>query len=142
MKSIKQRLEENYLLGCIKSKNDYQFYLMPIAWWILNYKKYSPSIVQDTSRHSFRNGALNVTNNLLDPFFKSISEDQISVSEVKSMIENFTEEYSKVIFFIDFDEKEYISAFEYIEVETYLPDETWIGKYENPTDYIPKDILN
>lgn len=142
MKSIKQRLEENYLLGCIKLKNDYQFYLMPIAWWILNYEKYSPSIVQDTSRHIFRNGALNVTNNQIETFFISISEDQISVSEVKSMIENFTEEYSKIIFFIDFDKKEYVSAFEYIEVETYLPDKTWIGKYENPTDYIPKDILN
>lgn len=32
MKSIKERLEENYILGCIKYKNDYQFYIMPIAW--------------------------------------------------------------------------------------------------------------
>ncbi|UKB81154.1 hypothetical protein [Chryseobacterium sp. MEBOG07] len=142
MKSIKQRLDENYILGCIKHKDKYQFYLMPIAWWILNYEKYSPSILQDISRQNFRNGALNVTDDKINPFFMSISEDQISMSEVKSIIENFTEESSEITFFIDFDKKEYISIFDYIEVETYLPDKTWFGKYGNPTDYIPKNILD
>ncbi|MBO9690437.1 hypothetical protein [Chryseobacterium sp.] len=142
MKSIKQRLDENYILGCIKHKNKYQFYLMPIAWWILNYEKYSPSILQDISRQNFRNGALNVTDDKINLFFTSISEDQISISDVKSIIENFTEEYSVITFFIDFDKKEYISIFDYIEVETYLPDKTWLGKYGNPTDYIPVNILD
>ncbi|UKB82439.1 hypothetical protein LF887_15655 [Chryseobacterium sp. MEBOG06] len=142
MKSIEQRLDENYILGCIKHNDKYQFYLMPIAWWILNYEKYSPSILQDISRQNFRNGALNVTDDKLFSFFGSISEDQVSVSEANSIIKNFTEEYAGITFFIDFDKKEYISIFDYIEVETYLPDTTWIGKYANPIDYIPKNILN
>ncbi len=142
MKNIKQRLDENYLLGCIKHKDKYQFYLMPIAWWILNYEKYSPSILQDISRQNFRDGALNVTDDKVDLFFTSITEDKISLSDVKSIIENFTGEYSEITFFIDFDKKEYISIFDYIEVETYLPDKTWVGKYGSPTDYIPTDILD
>lgn len=142
MKSIQQRLDENYIIGCIKHQDQYQFYLMPIAWWILNYAQYSPSIVQDISRQNFRNGALNVTDDKIHPFFSSISEDQISISEVKTIIENFTEEYSVITFFINFDTKEYISTFDYIEAETYLPDKTWMGKYGNPTDYIPKSILD
>jgi hypothetical protein len=142
MKSIQQRLEENYIPGCIKHQDQYQFYLMPIAWWILNYAQYSPSIIQDISRQNFRNGALNVTDDKIDPFFSSILEDQISISEVRNMIENFKEEYPAITFFIDFDTKKYISAFDYIEAETYLPDTTWMGKYGNPTDYIPKNILD
>ncbi|REC62491.1 hypothetical protein DRF65_10385 [Chryseobacterium pennae] len=142
MKSIEQRLDENYIPGCIKHKDEYQFYLMPIAWWILNYAEYSPSILQDISRQNFRNGAFNITDDKIDPFFISISEDQISIPEVKSMIENFTEEYSAITFFIDFDKKIFISAFDYIETETYLPDETWNGRYGNPTDYIPKSIVD
>lgn len=141
MKSIQQRLDENYIPGCIKYKGEYQLYLMPIAWWILNYAKYSPSILEDISRQNFRNGALNITDDKIDLFFISISEDQISIPEVKSMMEHFPEEYSKITFFIDFDKKEYISTFDYIEVESYLPDETWIGKYGNPTDYIPSVII-
>lgn len=142
MKSIQQRLEENYIPGCIKHQDQYQFYLMPIAWWILNYAQYSPSIIQDISRQNFRNGALNVTDDKIDPFFSSILEDQISISEVRNMIENFKEEYPAITFFIDFDTKKYISAFDYIEAETYLPDTTWMGKYGNPTDYIPENILD
>jgi hypothetical protein len=105
MKSIQQRLDENYIPGCIKYKGEYQFYLMPIAWWILNYAQYSPSILQDLSRQNFRNGAFNITDDKIDLFFISISEDQISIPEVKSMMEHFPEEYSKITFFIDFDEK-------------------------------------
>ncbi len=142
MISIKQKLDENYILGCIKYKNEYRFYLMPIAWWILNYEKYSPSILQDISRQDFRNGALNVTDDKKDVFFTSILEDQISLSEIKSMIKNFTPEYFEIVFFIDFDKKEYISAFNYIEVETYLPDENWHGSYGDPIEYIPENIIN
>lgn len=142
MKSIKQRLEENYILGCIKRNNAYQFYLMPIAWWILNHEKYNPDYISNDGQYVFRNNVFNVTDDQLEPFFISISEDEISISEVKNIIENFSEEYSEIMFFIDFDTKEYISAFDDIEVETYLPNETWTGKYENPQDYIPKNILD
>lgn len=141
MKSIQQRLDENYIPGCIKYQNEYQFYLMPIAWWILNYAKYSPSILEDISRQNFRNGAFNITDDKIDPFLMSVSEDQISIQEVKGMIENFPEEYSAIIFFIDFDKKIFISAFDDIEAETYLPDKSWNGKYGNPMEYIPKIIL-
>lgn len=47
MKNLKERLEDNYLLGGIKFKSKYNIYLMPIAWWILNYKKYDPDYNPD-----------------------------------------------------------------------------------------------
>ncbi len=142
MKSIQQRLDENYIPGCIRHQKKYRLYIMPIAWWILNYAKYSPSILEDTTRQNFRNGAFNVNDDQIHSFFMSISEDQISISEVKNIIENFRKEYSGITFFIDFDTKEYISTFHDIDIETYLPDKTWTGKYGNPTDYIPKNILD
>lgn len=141
MKSKKQKLEENYLVGCIKYKGNYQFNLMPIAWWILNYGKYSPSIFNDSARQSFRNGVINVLDARIEDYLNSVSEDRITSEDIKSAFADVSEEFRQIYFFIDFDKKEYISAFEDIEVETYLPDESWTGKFEDPLEYIPNEIL-
>lgn len=141
MKSIKQRLDENYIIGCIKFKNKYDFYLMPIAWWILNHEKYDPSYKSEEWEYVFRNNILNVLNNQIEDYLNSIQEDKISETDYKSINENFSKEDAQVYFFIDFDKKIYVSSFSDIEVEDYLPDDTWVGKYENPLDHIPKNIL-
>ncbi len=141
MKTIKQRLEENYLLGCIKYDDHSAFYLMPIAWWILNYEAYSPSILQDSSRQNFRNGALNVTDDKIKVFLGSVEEDKIALSDVKQIMMD-SSEYSQIYFFIDFDEKLYINGFADIETERYLPDNSWTGKYASPLDYISKETLD
>ena len=142
MKSIKERLEENYILGCIKYKNDYQFYIMPIAWWILDYVKNDPSILTDDP-FNFRNGVYVVTNDKIDKYLESISEDKISISEVKNIMENYSEEYSRMTFFVDFDKKEYINGFDDIDVLDYLPNSSWIGKFDwDPINYIPAELIN
>lgn len=141
MKSIKQRLEEDYILGCIRYKNEHQFFIMPVAWWVLDYPKYSPSIlIQDI--YNFRNGVYIVKDNRIVDYLNSIAEDKISLSEVKNIMENFDEEYSRITFFIDFDNKQFINGFFDIEIEEYLPDEGWTGKFDyEPINYISKDVL-
>ncbi|MEO6228978.1 MAG: hypothetical protein ABJB11_09710 [Ferruginibacter sp.] len=142
MKTIKERLEEDYIPGCIKYKDEYQYYIMPIAWWILDYAKYDPSILTDDT-FNFRNGVYTVTDNEIEKYLDSISVDKISVSEVKSISENFSEEYSRITFLIDFDKKLYISGFDDIEIEAYLPSSSWIGKFDwNPGNYISSNFSN
>jgi len=142
MKSIQERLKENYILGCIKYKNGYQFYLMAIAWWIIDYATYDPSILLE-DRYNFRNGIYTVTDDKIKEYLDSISEDEISLMEVKNILENFKEENHEITFLIDFDNKEYISGFGDIDVEEYLPDLTWIGKFDlDPINYLPANILN
>jgi hypothetical protein len=141
MKSIKQRLEEDYLAGCIKYGDEYHFYLMPLAWWILNYEKYSPSILNDVKRQSFRNGVLNVSQQRINDYFDSISDDKITPKEIIDNFKNVSEEFAQIYFFIDFDEKLYITSFVEIEVETYLPDEYWKGMVAEPLNHIPEAIL-
>ncbi len=142
MKSIKERLSENYIIGCIKYNGNYYFYLMPIAWWIINYEKYDPSILNSKERISnFRNGVIVVADGQTDNFIKSIREDEISLQELKEIILfDGKGNYDYLNFFIDFDKKEYINGFYDIEVEDYLPDETWTGKFDEPKKYLPDEL--
>ena len=143
MKSIEKRLLENYNIGCIKYEENYNFYLMPIAWWILDYVKYSPSILKSKERQTnFRNGVLVVTDENIEPYLKSIEEDKLTEDELLELINEIDKKYPEegypyINFLIDFDEKKYINGFDYIEIEDYLPDETWKGKYDEPLKYLP-----
>jgi hypothetical protein len=141
MKSIKDRLTENYIIGCIKYNNNFEFYLMPIAWWILNHEKYDPNYKASEWEYVFRNNVLNVSQNKVNDFFKAIEVDKISLNELTEIIElNDKNNYDYLNFFIDFDKKEYINGFYDIEVEDYLPDETWTGKFDEPKKYLPDEL--
>lgn len=146
MKSIIEKLEENYLLGCIRFEDNYHLYLMPIAWWIINYEKYSPSILNDEKRRSeFRNGVLTVTDEKIVEFLDSIEEDKITeqnaVEIIHTIAKDFPEEnYGYLNFFIDFDEKKYISGFYDIEIENYLPGDGWKGFFDMPIKYLPLQL--
>jgi hypothetical protein len=146
MNPIEQKLQKNYILGCIKYKDNYNFYLMPIAWWILNYAKYCPSILENKERATnFRNGVLVVNKESIKPYLESIEEDKLTDKELMEIINEINkkypeEEYSYLNFFIDFDKKEYINGFYDIESEDYLPDDTWNGKFDEPLKYLPSNL--
>jgi hypothetical protein len=146
VKTIEQKILENYILGCIKYDENYNFYLMPIAWWVLNYIKYSPSILENKERkNNFRNGVLNVTDDNHIKYLLSIENDKISEKELSEIIEIIDKKYpgecySYLNFYIDFNKKEYINGFCDIELENYLPDNTWKGKYDVPIKHLPKKL--
>jgi len=142
MENIDKRLKENHLIGCIKYKNDFQFYLMPVAWWILDYESYSPSILKE-DEFNFRNGIYNVIDDRVEDYLNSINIDKITYSDVKYINQNFSDEYSRIVFFIDFDDKKYINGFFDIDVEEYLPDTAWVGKSDwDPINYFPENLKN
>lgn len=134
-KTIYQRLTENYLLGCIKYRDRYSIYLMPIAWWILNYKKYDPAFDSAKWGVEFREGVYNVTDDKVEDYMQSIKDDKIEVDE----LENFSSPF-EFYFFIDFDSKLFVSRFSDIEIEDYLPSSNWRGDFEDPIKYYPKEI--
>jgi hypothetical protein len=140
MKNIEQKLEDNYLLGCIKWNNTYSIYLMPIAWWILNYKKYDPAYNPDEWEFVFRDNIYNVTDKDVVKFIQCIEVDKVDFYELKSVLGNIPSEYICIYFFVDFDVNLLISRFNDVEVEEYLPDERWKGMFGNPTDYLPDEI--
>lgn len=82
METINQRIDEDYLLGYIKYHNSYSVYLMPIAYWILNYSKYDPGYNGDDWQFVFRNNILNVMDDKIDDFLNSISYDKINDEEI------------------------------------------------------------
>jgi hypothetical protein len=141
MKDIKERFEENYLLGCIKHKSEYAFYLMPIAWWILNHDKYDPDHKNRKSQFVFRDNINNVLSRDIAAFIKSVEEDKLDNDDLRKALSIVSPEYTYLYFYIDFDNKIFVSAFPDIEVEEYLPEDGWVGKFDNPVNYLPDDLI-
>ena len=136
---IQENIDNSYLLGCVKYKNNFSFYLMPIAYWILNYAKYDPSYNPDDWKDGnvFRDDILNVSDENMNPFIQSIEIDKIDLNFVAFKEYSFADIF---LFFIDFNSKIFISYFDDIEIEEYLPDEKWIGKFDNPLNYLPEEL--
>jgi len=137
---IQENIENSYLFGCVKYKDKFSFYLMPIAYWILNYAKYDPEYNPSDWEEGivFRDDILNVNDINIEPFIESIKVDNIDVDLVNFNDYNFEQIF---LFFVDFDSKTFISYFDDIEIEEYLPDEKWVGKFENPISYLPKEMV-
>ncbi len=153
MEDLKQRFENNYLLGCIKHLGQYELYLMPIAWWILNHEKYDPEYHSKRKSVSFETGygpskpepifrdnILNVTDERIEDYLSSIKEDKLIFEDLKSILTDISEEYRQIYFFIDFDNKVFINGFFDIEVEDCLPDQIWKGEAGEPVNYLPLDL--
>ncbi|MCF6405528.1 hypothetical protein L3C95_21710 [Chitinophaga filiformis] len=133
--TIEEKLEQGYFAGCIKYKNEYGFYLMPIAYWILNMNTYDPDYDPSEDEFVFRNNVEVVSDDKILDFFSATEEYRISYQMLSAA------SLLHVIFFIDFDAKLFVSWFNDIEVETYLPDNSWKGLFDDPNKYIPfKDI--
>lgn len=136
MNNLKKKIQDNYLFGAIKYNNISNIYLMPIAWWILNYKKYDPFYEPHKWDYVFRNHIYNVNDDLVDSFLKTIEEDKVSFKDVKLLRESTSNEKLELYFFIDFDRKEFVSSFADIEIEDYLPDSNWVGISGNPIIFL------
>ena len=140
MKSIKQRFEENYLLGGIKYNGVVNFYLMPLAWWILNYKEYDPEIDIRKSQFIFRHNIYNVLDEEIPHFMKCIENDMLATDELVETLPQVKKDFTPMYFFVDFDNKVLTSAFADIEVECYLPTNDWRGEYGNPIYKLPNQL--
>jgi hypothetical protein len=133
--TIEEKLEQGYFAGCIKYKNEYRFYLMPITYWILDMNAYDPDYDPNEDEFVFRNNVAVVSDENIPHFFNAIENDRISYPTLQES------SLLHIIFFIDFDVKTFVSYFNDIEVETYLPDSSWKGFFDDPNKYIPfKDI--
>lgn len=138
MKKIEEQIKEGYLFGCIKYNGVYACYLMPVAYWILNYTKYDPEYNPKDWEKVFREDIYVVTDELSDLYIKSIQEYELSITELKNV--NFKEKKAFFEVCVDFEKKLFINSFNYIELENYLPNTDWIGRYENPVDYLPVSL--
>jgi hypothetical protein len=152
MENLLKRFEDNYLLGCIKYHDQYTLYLMPIAWWILNYKKYDPEYSSKRKSVSyesgygpskpepiFRDNILNVSDGEIEAYLDSIKEDKLSIKDLELII-NVPTDFRYLHFFIDFDCKIFINGFFDIAVEDYLPDQIWKGEAGEPVSYLPSEL--
>ncbi|WP_343696904.1 hypothetical protein [Flavobacterium sp.] len=135
---IQENIKNSYLFGCVKYKNEFSFYLMPIAYWILNHLTYDPEYNPDDWEFVFRGNILNVNDNNIDPFIKYIEVDKIDIDSVNMSDYRFMDIF---LFFIDFDSKIFISYFDEIDIEEYLPDDQWIGKFEDPINYLSENLI-
>jgi hypothetical protein len=140
MSAIKKKLENHYLFGCIKHNESYMLYLMPIAYWILNYKKYNPSYDPKEWEFVFRGDVLNVNDSSIKDFMRAIDVDKIEPVELQSVHESIPRPLPNFYFFIDFDSKLYVNSFNDIEVEQYLPEHGWTGIFDNSLNYLPKRL--
>lgn len=132
--TIEEKVEHGYFAGCIKYQNRYGVYLMPIAYWILNMKSYDPDYDPDDREFVFRNNVIVVNDEVIPDFLSAIEEDKIGYETLKKY------DWLIITFYIDFDTKTFISCFAEIEVEGYLPDESWKGLFDDPGKYITQII--
>lgn len=140
MEDLKEKIENNYLLGCIKFKGQYNLYLMPIAWWILNHEKYDLEYDPQKWESEFRGNILNVTDDKIEDFIRNIEVDKVNIDALKSSIPKVSPEFRRFIFFIDLDSKLFVNNFYDIDLESYLPDANWQCKFENPIEYLPEEL--
>jgi hypothetical protein len=140
MISLIQKIKEDNILGCIKYNGICDMYLMPIAWWILNHEKYDPNYNPKEWKFEFRDNIFNVTNDKIDQFLISIDAYKLSIVDLNFLIKNTTKEDHSVCFYIDFDKKLFVSAFNEIEVEEYLPSIDWKGIFVNPFEFMPNEL--
>jgi len=127
--TIEEKLENGYLPGCIKYMDAYNYYLMPIAYWILDNDKYDPDYDPKQWEFVFRNNIMVVHDNDIPAFFNAIEIDRVDPQMFKA-------KNIRMTIFIDFDTKLFVSSFNEIELENYLPDESWKGLYTDPNKYI------
>lgn len=137
---IIEKVKENYLFGCIKYKELYQLYLMPIAYWILNYQKYDPQYNPAEWDFVFRDNILNVSDDQFEHFFKVIDIDKVLINELKLVINRIPVTSKRIYFYIDFDGKKFVNGFEDIAIEEYLPNLSWSGNFDNPLKYVNQEI--
>lgn len=136
-RNIQQELDHSYILGCTKYKDEYIFFLMPVIYWVLNVASYDPGTI-DNTEYVFRDNVLNVPSGQEEAFFKAIDEFKLDPDSVN------LKKYNPDIllqFYIDFDSKLYISYFDDIILEEYVPDNTWTGKFDNALKYLPKEQI-
>lgn len=113
---------------------------MPIAWWILNYKKYDPTFRSEDWGSVFRGNVLNVTNKDIMNFFNAIENDRVDINELKMSCQNRLSYQFRLFFFIDFDRKIYVNGFPDVEIEEYLPSREWKGIFDEPLNYTPSEL--
>lgn len=140
MENIEEKFINGYQLGCIKYKGVYNTYLMPVAYWILNCVKYDPNYKPGDWDDVFRNHIYIVTDDSVDEYIKAIDEYLINIAELKKL--NFKDGEVSFVLYIDFDAKLLINWYLYTEIEDYLPNAEWIGKYENPINNLPLELRN
>lgn len=135
---IKKKIENSFLFGCIKYQDNYTFYLMPIAYWILNYSKYDPTYRSSDWGATFRDDVLNVEEENTESFLKAIKIDKLEADIVRSAKNELANVF---LFFIDFDSKTFVNYFNDVSAEDYLPNEEWIGRFDDPMECLPIGIL-
>ena len=140
MSDLLEKLDANYLLGCIKYRDAYALYALPLGWWILNFSKYDPAIVLGPEASSFRNGVLNVVDKEIESFLRAIESDKITSVDF-TQATDVPPDQRNLCFFVDFDTKLFINGYyENVEPECYLPDDHWRGELGFPMDYLPKEF--
>lgn len=129
---IEKKIEQDYLFGCIKFNEKVNFYLMPIAYWILNYAKYDPTCDPNEWKFVFRDNILNVDKSNIEEFLNAIKVDLIELEN--DDIKKYKLE-DVFLFYIDFDSNLFVSYFEEIDLEDYVPNKSWEYKFANPKNY-------
>ncbi|MBA6155461.1 hypothetical protein H3Z83_02830 [Tenacibaculum sp. S7007] len=135
---IEKKIEQDYLFGCIKFNDKLNFYLMPIAYWILNHKKYDPIYDPNEWESVFRDNILNVDKSNIEDFLNAIKVDLIELK--KGDIEKYNLE-DVFLFYIDFDSNLFVSYFDEIDLEDYVPNKRWKYKFANPSHCVPSDLI-
>lgn len=136
-------------LGVVCYQGKYRFFLEYTAWWILDYASYDPSSLADGEDNSyFRNGILVVDENATE-FLEAMKEAEISLDDLRRLIneqhqitladEDDDRGDLHLFFWINFDEKLYVSMFFDVEYEKYVP-KGWKGVFDDPLKYVPKEI--
>jgi hypothetical protein len=132
-------IDSDDLIGAVKYKANWRFFICTVAEWILDYSTYDPSFSPSHSKVVFRNNLLKVDEVNVSQFLEAIQEYEISYSELEELIKKNNINDWPLQIVVDFDEMIYINGFSEIGLHEYIPSH-WRGFEGLPLEFVPENI--
>lgn len=99
---------------------------MPFIFWVLDTLKYDSVVMPG---EVFRGNVLVVSDENIPNFLRAIEQYEISQALLRQ------KKLRDIKFYIDFDAKFFVSSY-LVEVEKYLPDNSWKSCFDYPKKYV------
>jgi len=134
-----EALDPSDLLGAIRYKSDWRFFLCTVAEWILDYASYDPGHNTFQSQFVFRNNLFTINEENFSDFLEAIQEYELCLSDVENLLKYDGSNNWPLRIVIDFDEKLYVNGFPEIGIHKYIPS-NWRGLEDLPLNFVPDHI--
>ena len=117
-----EEIDIDDLLGTVCYESKWRFFACPVAYWILDYETYDPSVflqTKDDDDFRFRDNLYRVDDKNFPEFLEALKEFELSLSEVRSLVNFNGMNEIELSIVINYEKKIYVNGFREINIEEY-----------------------